>query len=97
MLLQWVVFLFFVGSKEISGREIYTLGDDLKSRITSPLPYEAILAHHRLSAPISPRDALKLLPNEFSWGNVSGISYLTRSANQHIPQCKCFFRKPVHL
>ncbi|KAH8046820.1 transferase [Aureococcus anophagefferens] len=26
------------------------------------------------------------LPAEFTWGNVSGVSYLTMSRNQHIPQ-----------
>jgi len=26
------------------------------------------------------------LPSSFAWGNVNGISYLTRSLNQHIPQ-----------
>ena len=26
------------------------------------------------------------LPKEFTWGNVDGVSYLTRSLNQHIPQ-----------
>ncbi|CAJ1906419.1 unnamed protein product [Cylindrotheca closterium] len=87
MLLQWIIILFFVFSKEISGREIYTPGDDLKSHIISPLPYEVILAHHGLSDDsISPNDVLKLLPREFSWGNVSGKSYLTHGLNQHIPQ-----------
>ena len=28
----------------------------------------------------------KELPDNFSWGNVDGVSYLTRSLNQHIPQ-----------
>ena len=29
------------------------------------------------------------LPASFSWGNVDGVSYLTKSLNQHIPQyCK---------
>lgn len=26
------------------------------------------------------------LPDSFSWGNVSGVSYLTHSLNQHVPQ-----------
>jgi hypothetical protein len=28
------------------------------------------------------------LPLEFSWANVSGVSFLTEAKNQHIPQCK---------
>ena len=26
------------------------------------------------------------LPVEFHWGNVNGVSYLTRNRNQHLPQ-----------
>uniref|UniRef100_A0A7S4J1V5 Peptidase C1A papain C-terminal domain-containing protein n=1 Tax=Odontella aurita TaxID=265563 RepID=A0A7S4J1V5_9STRA len=26
------------------------------------------------------------LPSDFSWGDVDGVNYLTRSLNQHIPQ-----------
>lgn len=29
----------------------------------------------------------KDLPDNFSWGDVDGRSYLTHSLNQHIPQC----------
>jgi hypothetical protein len=28
------------------------------------------------------------LPDNFDWGDVNGKSFLTRSLNQHIPQCK---------
>lgn len=37
------------------------------------------------SSYINPKD----LPKAFSWGNVDGISYLTRSLNQHLPQYVC--------
>ena len=35
-----------------------------------------------------PRDLLgpNELPKSFSWGNVDGVSYLSKSLNQHIPQ-----------
>jgi hypothetical protein len=33
---------------------------------------------------INPKD----LPDNFSWGDIDGRSYLTHSLNQHIPQCK---------
>ena len=38
----------------------------------SPLPYTYIREDE--------------LPDEFDWRNVSGMNYLTRSLNQHIPQ-----------
>ena len=39
---------------------------------TSPLPFEYIDEDD--------------LPSSFTWGNVNGTSYLTKSLNQHIPQ-----------
>ena len=45
---------------------------DVESDYTSPLPVDYI----------DP----KILPKSFDWRNVSGISYLTKSLNQHIPQ-----------
>ena len=27
------------------------------------------------------------LPTQFSWGDVNGVSFLTRALNQHVPQC----------
>ena len=45
---------------------------DVESDVRSPLPIDYI----------DP----KLLPVSFDWKNVSGISYLTKSLNQHIPQ-----------
>lgn len=47
----------------------------LKNAHHSPLPYTYIDE--------------KDLPESFSWGNVDGVSYLTHSLNQHIPQCTC--------
>ena len=29
---------------------------------------------------------IKLIPEEFTWANVNGTSYITRTLNQHIPQ-----------
>jgi hypothetical protein len=47
-------------------------GHTRHSLVRSPLPHEYIDA-----------DAL---PRSFSWANVNGTSYLTKSLNQHIPQ-----------
>lgn len=44
----------------------------VQSSYSSPLPYTYI----------DPAD----LPDDFSWANVDGVSYLTHSLNQHIPQ-----------
>ena len=67
--------------------EIYFDGDNEKSHIVSPLPYELILESYGLGAAKTPDSKLlELLPKSFTWGNVSGISYLTHSLNQHIPQ-----------
>lgn len=38
----------------------------------NPLPIEYVDTHE--------------LPSDFTWGDVNGVSYLTRSLNQHIPQ-----------
>jgi len=47
-------------------------GHTKRESYTSPLPHTYINSEH--------------LPENFSWGNVDGISYLTKSLNQHIPQ-----------
>lgn len=52
--------------------EIFYPGDEQLQRVLSPLP----------STYVRTSD----LPKSFFWGNVSGISYLTRPLNQHIPQ-----------
>lgn len=45
---------------------------DLSEHVTSPRPHEWLRA--------------EAIPAEFTWKNVSGINYLTKSLNQHIPQ-----------
>ena len=47
-------------------------GHTTRESYTSPLPYTYIGEED--------------LPDSFTWGNVDGISYLTHSLNQHIPQ-----------
>ena len=47
-------------------------GNDEVEPYTSPLPYTYITEDD--------------LPESFSWDNVNGKSYVTRSLNQHIPQ-----------
>lgn len=44
----------------------------------SPLPYTYIREED--------------LPKEFDWRNVSGVSYVTRSLNQHIPQVRTWLQ-----
>lgn len=47
-------------------------GHTVFERYHSPLPHTYVEPHE--------------LPKAFSWHNVDGISYLTKSLNQHIPQ-----------
>jgi len=47
-------------------------GHTVKSHVESPLPHTY--------------GNTELLPNEFTWQNVNGKSYLTRMLNQHVPQ-----------
>jgi cathepsin X len=56
----------------IGATELSFPGDRLKSHIVSPLPHTYL--------------EKSALPKSFFWGNVSGVSYLTHSLNQHIPQ-----------
>jgi hypothetical protein len=49
-------------------------GHTLRNSYTLPLPYEYIKEED--------------LPSAFSWGNVGGVSFLTKSLNQHIPQVR---------
>jgi len=46
-------------------------GHKVRNSYHSPLPYEYL----------SEED----LPDDFTWGNVNGTSFLTHSLNQHIP------------
>jgi cathepsin X len=41
--------------------------------------------HYQLPLPIDYIDP-DTLPESFNWGDVNGVSYLTRSLNQHVPQ-----------
>ena len=59
-------------SHSVYGMEIKYEGDEKRSHIISPLPYEYL-----------EKDSL---PQSFDWGRVDGKSYLTKSLNQHIPQ-----------
>jgi hypothetical protein len=47
-------------------------GHTVEQRVTSPLPHTYL--------------DLATLPASFSWSNVNGTSYLTKSLNQHLPQ-----------
>ena len=54
----------------------YKIVDDhmIHNSVSSLLPSEYIQADQ--------------LPDAFTWGDVDGVSYLTQSRNQHLPQCK---------
>ena len=56
-------------------------GHDKPEAFTSPLPHTYVKKHK--------------LPKNFVWSNVSGVNYLTKNLNQHIPQyCgSCWVRK----
>ena len=47
--------------------------------------------HDKLEMAFSPRPHeyidMDTLPESFSWTNVDGTSYVTKSLNQHLPQC----------
>jgi hypothetical protein len=45
--------------------------------------------HNSYLSPL-PQSYLKKsdLPDEYDWGNVNGVSYLTHSLNQHVPQVR---------
>jgi cathepsin X len=47
-------------------------GHKVRDAYTSPLPYTYIQSED--------------LPASFNWGDIDGVSYLTHSLNQHIPQ-----------
>jgi hypothetical protein len=56
------------------GQEIILPGHTKLENYHSPLPHTYIVPN--------------LLPKSFSWSNVGGVSYLTRSLNQHLPQVR---------
>ena len=47
-------------------------GHDKREAYSSPLPHTYVKKHK--------------LPKNFVWSNVSGVNYLTKNLNQHIPQ-----------
>jgi len=49
------------------------------------MPGHRVRNNYHSPLPMSYIDAADL-PESFNWGNVSGVSYLTHSLNQHIPQ-----------
>ncbi|GFH58543.1 peptidase C1A, papain C-terminal [Chaetoceros tenuissimus] len=49
------------------------------------LPDHKILNDYDLALPFSYVE-LDSLPKTFSWNNVNGTNFLTRSLNQHLPQ-----------
>ena len=55
--------------------EVIASGIDVSEHAHSPRPHEWL----------NPVD----IPQSFSWMNVSGVNYLTKMLNQHIPQCEC--------
>ena len=72
-----VVFFAFI-SMSVEFKHQYPLLSQIMSGHTkledysSPLPFEYIKESD--------------LPESFNWGDVDGVSYLTKSLNQHIPQ-----------
>mmetsp|Transcript_19730 Transcript_19730/g.27088 ORF Transcript_19730/g.27088 Transcript_19730/m.27088 type:complete len:350 (-) Transcript_19730:48-1097(-) len=62
----------FAASAEMLSEIKIMEGHTVSNDYTSPLPHTYT----------EPED----LPEAFTWGNVDGVSYLTKSLNQHIPQ-----------
>lgn len=59
-------------------------GHTAREAFTSPLPHTYVKKHK--------------LPKNFVWSNVSGVNYLTKNLNQHIPQyCGSCWVGPVVL
>lgn len=73
MLRLLVTTLSLLVATEAKFNEIKLLpGHDKLNQVTSPLPHEYVKASD--------------LPDAFTWSSVNGVSYLTHSMNQHIPQ-----------
>lgn len=72
---KYLILPFFLSSFASAKRynEIKILdGHNVKEDITSPLPHSYVMG--------------TALPDSFTWGDVNGVSYLTKSLNQHLPQ-----------
>jgi cathepsin X len=67
-----VVVVSYVQAQQFRNEFKVLEGHTLLESYTNPLPHTYI----------DPED----LPTAFNWGNVDGVSYLTHSLNQHIPQ-----------
>ncbi|CAB9496592.1 Cathepsin Z [Seminavis robusta] len=61
-----------VAPSSVQGQDDLTLSNQAANAYEEPLPYTYV----------SPSE----LPRSFSWGNIHGRSYLTRTLNQHLPQ-----------
>jgi hypothetical protein len=64
--------LFFLVAFTVVAEEKILSGHTVFNDYKNPLPYTYV----------SPNE----LPDAFSWSNVNGRSYITKSLNQHIPQ-----------
>ena len=53
---------------------VYLPGHDKRESYTLPQPSSYV--------------DVEALPDSFNWGSVNGTNYLTKSLNQHIPQCE---------
>ena len=72
----FLCFFTFIGSVAVALESELWDDSDLEKQenFHSPLPFTYI----------DPKD----LPDDFTWGDIGGRSFLTKSLNQHIPQCK---------
>jgi cathepsin X len=64
--------LFFLMASTVVAEEKILSGHTVFNDYKNPLPHTYVSSND--------------LPDAFSWGNVNGKSYITRSLNQHIPQ-----------
>jgi cathepsin X len=64
--------LFLLVASTVVAEEKILSGHTVFNNYKNPLPHTYV----------SPNE----LPDAFSWGNVNGRSYITKSLNQHIPQ-----------
>lgn len=89
LLLLHVALLTIVGAV---GATLGTDDDPFPNEIVYRKGHTVFNRHH---SPL-PHTYLDAVPDNFSWSNVNGSSYLTKSLNQHIPQwcgsCWCHVR-----
>ena len=58
-------------------------GHTIQNDYVSPLPFEYIKESD--------------LPKSFTWGDINGVSYLTKALNQHLPQVRMTKNNNVNL